>query len=616
MITYILFAVLIVLTLIVILSKLFFLAPTRWGVLVMSANIFHETLFKKFGLKRYFIDSITLWVLAAGWALGAGFTAALIFAIAYACAWGYAQNIDIRLRNCDPGEQDSRYKGRIPLPNPRLLAVIRGPVWSRLGHYDLGDWPLGHSASFEILVLNPTILWPQFPLNIELTAGGNKLRLDKKFQTEIKPPLSGEFVLAPFDITAMEISGEAVEVNLTVSLGSYRIEETLRINSIFKLEDSPVSKTEINRWKGGATAGFGWRGDMDLYDPATFQSVEGLRPVLDLCSRYRVASTMFLSGRLCLVKDEHRKFCEKIGLDRNTEGIDGFIRFMKNEVSLKAAIDFPYEMPHKYAMEVGNHMYLHYGTHAVMDEGNRWTSHVQMGAGRYFWQTGEEGSFAEQRDNAAYNVKVIEEKLGFRIRTWGVPGREYDSDTARAVEAAGMDVGSDTNASAFTNVLRLPPPHHPKGCERLVELTKKYPGDPDNAFKIAMLKYWIGLVLRRRQTFIYMTHHHALRYQGISCLNLTEEILRHVIQDYRGSFYISTLYGLGEYWDRVLCPEHRWVSAGHDNGVIQVSNSGDETLNDIPVEITFSGGQRLLALADLPPGQATSLPLVQEDNPA
>ena len=47
---------------------------------------------------------------------------------------------------------------------------------------------------------------------------------------------------------------------------------------------------------------------MDLYDPATFQSVEGLRWVLDLCARFRVASTMFLSGRLSVDKAEHKKF--------------------------------------------------------------------------------------------------------------------------------------------------------------------------------------------------------------------------------------------------------------------------------------------------------------------
>ncbi|MCK4245427.1 MAG: hypothetical protein KAX20_07370, partial [Candidatus Omnitrophica bacterium] len=202
---------------------------------------------------------------------------------------------------------------------------------------------------------------------------------------------------------------------------------------------------------------------------------------------------------------------------------------------------------------------------------------------------------------------VIEEKLGFRVRSWGVPGREYDEFTARAVEAAGMDVGSNTNASAFTNVLRLPPPHHPKGCERLVELTQKYPGDPDNAYKIAMLKYWIGLALRKQQSFIYMTHHHALRYQGISCLNLTEEILRHIIQDYKGNFYISTIYGLGEYWDRVLCPKHRWVSATHNGGAIEISNNGKETLEGIPVEIAFSSGKKLLVLADLPPQKTTSV---------
>ncbi len=255
-------------------------------------------------------------------------------------------------------------------------------------------------------------------------------------------------------------------------------------------------------------------------------------------------------------------------------------------------------------------MYLHYGTHAAMDEGNGWKNRAKIGDGRYPWQSEETGSFAEQRDNAIHNTKVIEESLGVKVRSWGVPWRMYDRYTARAVEAAGMEVASDTRASAWTNVMRLPPPHHPDGCERLVELTKKYPGDPDNAYKIAMLKYWIRLARRKRQTFIFMAHHHLLQYKGIACIRLVEEILRHVLADHRGDFYVSTLFGLGQYWERVLCPKHRWVSVTPGDGmVIKVANNGNEPLSNIPIEVTFTNGKQLLTLASLPPKETITIHL-------
>lgn len=586
---------------IALLSKLFFVAPTRVGFLVMFANIFYETMFKKFLITRFPLDLIALFLLTGGWWYLGGPLTACIFTVLFAALWGYSLHEDIGLRNCSPGEQDKRFIGKIPMPHPRLIAIIQGPVLDRSTGYDLGDWPIGHEEQFEILVLNPTILPPQCKLSLRIDGERPELEVKCEFGEEQEAPDPGEVLRVCFRLAARVKTASPIQMKLTVSLGSYVIEAPIVLRSIFAIDSHPIRKAQIKRWKRGARGGFAWRGDMDLYDPATFQSVEGLRPVLELSARYRIASTMFLSGRLCLDKEEHRKFCDKLRVDRRTEGIDGFIEFMREEVDLGHEIDFPYHGSRRFALEVGNHMYLHYGTHAAMAEGNNWQSHVQMGAGRYSWQSeGDCSSYAEQRDNAIMNKKVIEEKLGYTIRSWGVPGREYDDDTPRAVEASGMLVGSDTNASAFTNVLRLPPPHHPRGCAQLVELTKKYPGDPDNAFKIAMLKYWMGRAHRRGQVFIYMTHHHALRYQGISCLNLTDTVLRHTLEHYRGDFHVSTIYGLGRYWETVLCPEHRWVEVSVRGGsVLEISNRGGEALEGIPVDIEFAGGKGCVVLFDV-----------------
>lgn len=595
-------------------SKLFFLASSRLGVLLMLSNVVYEILYKKLGLQRWPIDAATLVVVTAGWALVAGFSMALIFLVIYSLAWAYALETDLKMRNGSPGVQDRRFQ-EPAFPNPRLVVLLRGPVWDRGKPYDLGDWPLGHSARFEILILNPTTLRPQFPLIIDLACNWDGIELQKDFNREGKAPFPGGLYKAAFSLRAKALSDEPVELNLSVGVGSYEVKEIVRISSIFDPKRTEIGSVATNRWKGGAQAGFGWRGDMDLYDPTTFQSVEGLRHTLELCRRYRIASTMYLSGRLSLVKSEHEKFCKRLGVDRDTPGIDRFVQFMQEEVTMEAAIDFPYNTGKPYAMEVGNHMYLHYGTHAAMDEGNRWKNRAKIGDGRYPWQVDKSGSFAEQRDNAIHNSRVIEELLGVRVRSWGVPWRMYDECTSRAVEASGMEVGSDTHASKWTNVMRLSPPHHPEGCEHLVELTKKYPGDPDNAYKIAMLKYWLSLARRRRQTFIFMAHHHLLQYKGTACSQLTEEILRHVLEEHRGDFYISTLFGLGQYWERVLCPKHRWVSVANGNRtVINATNKGNEPLDDIPIDVTFKNGKRLLILVSLPAKQTVSIDLDKRVN--
>ena len=291
-----------------------------------------------------------------------------------------------------------------------------------------------------------------------------------------------------------------------------------------------------------------------------------------------------------------------------TEEIDDFIRFMREEVTIEHKLDFPYTTSRRYAMELGNHMFLHYGTHAAMAEENGWKNRARMLAGRYSWQSADEGSFAEQRDNALKNVAVLEEAIGFKVKTWGVPGRDYDEETPRAVEASGMQVASDTNASAFINVLRLPAPHHPDGCNRLVELTKKYPGDPDNVFKLAMLKYWLWLAAVKRSTFIFMAHHHLLRYEGMACTGMTESFLRFVMERGGGRYYISTLYGLGTYWEKVLCPLHRCVQVTMKGlQELEITNSGETSIESIPVEVRFAKGKRMVILTDLPSNSSTRI---------
>jgi len=597
-------------TTIALFSKLFFLASGPLGILVLLSNVFYEALFKKVGLDRWSVDLIAVPFLTIAWFISLGWSAALGFVIAYCMAWGYTLNQDALLKNNDPGIQDELYRRHgapvtLPLPNPRLLYILQGPVLERSDPYGLGDWPLGHRERFVFFVLNPTILQPQFPLLTTIECDNDAIEISTQFSKVMSCPLPGEITSFPFEIRAAHLSKTPANIIFRVKIGSFERKEELVLRSVFDPTNTTIESAVIDRWKGGASAGFAWRGDMDMYDPMTVQSVEGLKHTLGMSRRYRMPSTLYLSGRLSLDKEEHRRFCDQLGVDRETDGIDDFIKFMREEANTAGGvIDFPCETDRQYALEIGNHMYLHYGTHAAMDEGNNWKMNARIGDGQYPWQGERRDSFSEQRDNAVKNATIIKEKLGVTIRSWGVPDRANDEHTSRAVEAAGMEVGSDTNTSAWTNVMMMPPPHHPKGCEKLVELTKKYPGDPDDAYKVAMLKFWMRRARKKRGVFIFMAHHHLLRYLGIAGTHCAEEILRHSIQGSRGDFYISTLLGLGRYWERVLCPQHRWVSSSvHGTLGISIRNRGDERLEAVPVEVTFSGGRRLLILRDLPAGE-------------
>lgn len=596
-------------TAIILLSKCFFLAPSRIGGLVMAANIVYETLYKKFKWNRWGIDAILIVLLAVGWSLAVGYWLAAAVVLVATLAWTYCLTIDLKWRTGELTTQDRRYSGKgpggarmfIPLPLPRLTLTIWGPVLRRQNRLEMGDWPVGHKDRFEALILNPSLVVPQYPMTLEITSSDVAIEVLDVLTPSQRTPEPGELIRLPFSLKAVR-AGRNIIVSIRLTHGTYTVMQKMHFRSCVPTEDLRPQSAEIRRWKGGAAAGFAWRGDHDLYDPATFQDARGLRLALGLAKRFHIPTSIYMSGRLSLEENEHKKFCEYFGFDRRTQEIPEFIRFLREECSFKAELDFPLPLEEgkPFAAELGNHMYLHYGTHAVACEGNQWTLRAEMGEGGYAWQSSEKDSFSEQRDNACHNVEVFQEKVGVTLKSWGVPGRANDVHTGAALEAAGMVVASDCDASAWDNVMRLIPPHHPKGCKHLVELTKKYPGDCTNAFKIAMLKYWMGLARRTGQTFLYMAHHHLMLYEGWSCYRLSEELFRYVLAECDGDFYIASVCALGLYWERVLCPEHRCVHVEINGQTVTVRNTGDADLDRLPLEIDLGKGRRYMTLVDVP----------------
>jgi len=584
-------------------SKCYFLAPGRLGWLMMFTNVFYET-FCRGRRKRWHADLAGLLLPAAGWGVLAGLWGAAAWLLVFGLAWVYSLVTDLGWRSGVLTVQDARYGGEIPLPLPRLIVHLKGPVLERGPVYDLGAWPVGRSEAFEFIVLNPADrVHCQFPFVFDLSCSSEAVRIEGNISGPHPGPDSGEMVRLPFRLRA-ERPGGAVDVRYRLTLGSYVREGVLRIGGVFDTRGVSVTDARITRWKGGARGAWVWRGDTDLYDPATWQSPEGLAPSLDLARRFRVPHTFFLSARLTCDEQESAAHSAHFGLDRRSRRVPEFVDWIRTTLDLRHEIDWPFEMRGgRHPCELGNHMWLHYGTHSSADPGNEWKTWLNPGKGKYTWSEADRDSLQEQTDNARQCAETFQRLFQFTPTSWGIPGRGGDKHTAEALEKAGLLVASDSDCQAFVNVFRQPPPHHPKGTLRLVELSKKYPGDPLHGNQCAMLKYWTHHARRHGRVMVLMAHHHLRGWEAASCFRLTEELLRDVVGDSHGDFYIATMSAVGLWWERVLCREHRWVVPRAPGGLaFTVENQGDKTLEAVPVEVTFSTGDRTLALVDAAPG--------------
>lgn len=597
-------------TVVFVLSKCYFLARWPAGKLLMLANVIYETGFKKAGLKKWQMDMLAFPVLTLGVWLSAGPAWAAGLGLLLAITWSASLIVDLQWRSGALAHQHTGYGVKVPSPVPHLIVVIRGPVLHRRpSGYNLGTWPEGWEADFTVLVNNPSVIRPQLPLEITVSSSVAGVVISGDGAHSQCCPEPGGLATHTLRLRAIRAIKNAV-VTVTVSHGDTRFVRRLVLPSVVGREAARVVGAGVTRWKYGARGAFAWRGDQDLYDPATFQSEEGLRMVLGMSRRFLLPTTLFLSGRLSLVEEEHRTFCQRFGWERHSDEIPSFIDFLRREVQLTPELEWPLQSAKPFAAELGNHMYLHYGTHAAADPGNNWTSHTKLNGGRYPWdQADAKTSFTEQRDNALKNADLMRELFGAEMITYAIPSNVNDADTARAVEAAGLEFGSDTDCGAFVNVFKLPPPHHPPGCTRLVELTRKYPRDPDDANKVAVMKYWAHAARRTGRPFTLLCHHHLTRYEGVASYHLMEKLLYDILGDSEGDLYAATMGAVGRYWMRVLSPDHRWISLEHDAGQVVITNRGSAPLAGVPVEIELAGGGRFLAVVDVTPGASLRIPI-------
>ena len=185
------------------LSKCFFLAPFRAGWLMLLANVVYETLEIKLHVRRAWMDVLLLTIATAGAGFLLGGVGATGVALAAGAAWMGALFVELRWRSDAPARQYAPSNGRVPLPVPRLIVSLRGPVLRRGRHvYRAGDLPEGWSQPYELMVLNPGTVRPQLPLRIEIETASTHVGLSADGPGEMPCPEPGQMVVRAFAVCA------------------------------------------------------------------------------------------------------------------------------------------------------------------------------------------------------------------------------------------------------------------------------------------------------------------------------------------------------------------------------------------------------------------------------
>jgi hypothetical protein len=585
------------------------LAPTRFGFLVYYSNVVNELTLKRLRLPR---QALEVAMLAAG---------AAVLAVTEPLRWSDGAAVlavvaglqllvmaeERRLLTTNYTVPDGRSgedggargpAGSVPQPSrhPQLVVNLRGPFVRRRPRYDLGDVVVGRTVRLTVLIGNHSVVPCQVPCAVRVT-GSEAMHVTHGSDGNTGPLLPGEVAEVPIDCCVVT-AGERGRITIAVSMAG---RETLLRVHFRSVPAAGIVSAEITRYPGACRSAFAWRGDMDHYDTVSFQSIEGLEETFGLAARYRMPQTMFLSTRLTLDPAATAQYYDHFDVRRGQEHVERFVAWMGENVDLRHEMAYPFCTPKRFAVEIGNHMHLHYGTDAAAAPENGWRLHAGIGSGHYPWQGEGSDSFSEQRDNALEARRWMEDRLGFSPRSWAMPDSTSDEATPAAVEAAGCVVLSDSDSDHLDNVILQPPPHHPAGSGA-VELTKRYPGDPTSLFHVAMIRYWMHRAYRKAIPVVFMCHQHMRQFAGYACTRFTESVLRSALTEFNGDLHINTVYGIGRYWNEVFSPKNRSVSVTVQGGVALVEYRGKDALESVPIDLRLTGGGRATVLVDLPMG--------------
>lgn len=602
-------------------ARLLFLAPTRLGWINYAGNLVGEVFFKKIGCRRVWAEpgmaSVGCLCLAAAGLPAVGVMTVVLFLLLLELYARLAerQMLTAPYTHLDPiglrrGESAAARGLGVGYPapstHPDLTINVVAPFVERVPAYRLGTLIVGREFEMRLVIGNHTRVPTQTGIRVRVRAP-EALVCEQGFG-EAVPRLEPGAVHELRQRWKVQSSTGAGTIFFEIAWGH----RSHRINVGFDDCATPagvtVTQARITRYPGACRSAFAWRGDMDLYDESTLQSIEGLEVAFGLAARYRMPQTMYLSTRLSLDERAATEWAAHYGCDRGARRIPQFIAWMEKNVDLRHQATYPFHSAKRFVVELGNHGHLHFGTDTAGARENRWQAGAKMGAGVYPWQGEDRSSFGEQRDNALAARRVIEPLFGFSPKSWAMPNRTNDGSTAAAMEAAGCEVLSGSDVRPRQNVLLLPPPHYSRTTSA-VELTSRYPGDPQHVFHLAMVTFWMHAAHRRGVPMIFMCHQHMRQFDGDACTRFTESLLRRALTRFGGDLHVNTVFGVGKYWREALGPRTRRIVARVEGDHLIVENGSDVDFSDVPVDLTIADGRRFTELVHLPAGERVTLRL-------
>ncbi len=572
------------------LPRLLLLAPFRIGWAMYLANVAWEFLPKKLGVGRFRLEAVA----------GAAGLALLAFGGAPGSATVLVGGILLVLEIANHRWEKRLVQGAVP---GGAILTLEAPFVTRRPRYSLGVRWTGVPFDLELIAVNPGAEPATLPVRLGAPAewlGGAAA------QQTLQLDSAGGVGRATWSLQPQTRQGGGVLEIAVAENGRTRRFRIAHDGCLSPADARPV-RAAISRYPGGRRSAFVWRGDMDLYDLRTFQSIAGLETTLGLSARYAFPQTMCLSTRLSFDEAAAREWAEHMEAETGAAEIPRFIQWLRDKVDLRHAAVFPARGVGKpFLLELGNHGHLHYDTAAAAAPENGWKSHAKMGAGRYPWMGDDASSFGEQRDNILEAARWFRKLLAYVPRAWAKPGRCNDADTARAAAAAGCEVLSGSDIRARDNVLYQPPPHHPGGTDA-VELTSRYPPDPQHVHHFAMLRFWLHRSGRLGLPMVFMCHQHMRQWEGPACRRFAEHLLRAALADCQGEFAIDTLFGVGKYWREVLSPKTRRVAVALDGARLRIENRSDADFARVPVDLELANGGRTTVLVAVRGGQTVDL---------
>lgn len=569
-------------------SRLLFLVRTPLGRAVYLANVIWEALGKKTGASRFAVE----------WG-----AALLMFSFAGLKYGGYGVFvISVPLLLLELGNRmwerkllsatyDTMIGGKeVPTPCvcPVLTFSVFAPFVSRNKKLNLGALIQDVPFALKVIVANHSSVACRNEIKMHLKCpAGWKVVLTSS--PELAGRLdSGAFTCFEWQITPTETSA-AGNLFVHAEWAKHCWEKAVYFEGVTAPEEMRVIRADIKRYPGARTAAFAWRGDMDQYDKSTMQSVDGLQKAFDLSAQFCMPQSMYLSSRLTLDQQAADQYAQHYQVDLGSSEIPFFIDWMNEHVDFRARSEYPVKADKPYIVELGNHGHLHYDTDASACPENEWATHQKPGQGSYPWVGEDKSSFGEQKDNILECARWCKASFNYTPLSWAKPGRGNDSFTAQAADAAGCEVLSGSDIRAADNVIHHPPPHHPSDTNA-VELTTRFPCDPQHIYHYAMLQYWLARSYKLGLPMIFMCHQHMRLFAGTACMQMSRAFLWYATNHYENDLYIDTVFGIGKYWKEVLSDQTKRVKVSIDGSRVVVVNDSDVDFESVPVDLKTNIG--------------------------